>query len=450
MRFVNRQQELQEIRALLHSPKFEFLVVYGRRRVGKTELIKNALRGKKSHYFLCSEGNNLAHFQQEFQLTDLKPDWEVVLKALREEIIVFDEFPYLVSEDKTILSTFQRVIDTSFQTSKTKLILLGSSIGMMEEFTLAYKSPLYGRKTGQLKVRPLNFMHLHEFFPQKHLAELVEIFSFADGVPYYLQFIEGEFWDWLDKELQRKTSFLKDELRFLLKTEFKEIRTYQYLLEAIAQGKNTFKEIKDYLSFTGSDLTPYLLNLERLEFIERVSPLIGKSKKISLYQIRDNFITFWHRFIAPESSSLELGTLRSTAIKKHYTEYLGYVFERVVREALLYDLQNRRKVIPFPFTKIGKQWGKIPGAKSGENTYEIDVCATNPETGDVLFGECKWKENVDARSLLINLKRKAEYVPWKGGNKFYLIAAKSVIEPVIEENVIIFTLKEFEKILKKK
>ncbi len=430
MKFVNREQELKEIRALLDSPRFELLIVYGRRRVGKTELIKTALSGRKAYYFLCSESNNLAHFQQEFGLDHLRPDWEVILKALQNEILIFDEFPYLVQEDKAILSTFQRVIDGFFRKSRTKMILLGSSVGMMEDYTLAYKSPLYGRKTAQLKVQPLNFVHLRTFFPKRELSELLEIFSFADGIPYYLQDVEGNFWPWLDKELQKKTSFLRDELRFLLKTEFKEIRTYQYLLEAIARGKSTFKEIKDYLSFTGSDITPYLLTLERLEFIDRITPVVGKSKKISLYQIHDNFITFWYRYILPEYSSLEMGTLRGGEIRKKYPEYLGHVFERAVQETLIFDMQHQQKIVPFSFTKIGRQWGKIPGAKAGENTYEIDVCATDQESGKILFGECKWKEKVDAESVLADLRKKAGFVPWKEGEekKYYALFARSFKE----------------------
>jgi len=171
-----------------------------------------------------------------------------------------------------VLSLFQRIIDTHLKNTKTKLIILGSSISMMGDKVLSYSSPLYGRKTGVLKIQPLKFKYLKEFFPEADRKELVEIYGFADGIPYYLEKIKLPFWDYLNTELHKIDSFLKYEIDFLMKYEFDEPIMYKKILEAIAYGNTTLGAIKDYIGVKHSDITPYLRNLIETEFIIKELP----------------------------------------------------------------------------------------------------------------------------------------------------------------------------------
>lgn len=426
MVFVNRLRELQEIRALLGSDRFELLVLYGRRRIGKTELIKQALKGRQGLYFLCSESNNLAHFQADAGLAHLRPDWEVVLEALEGRTIVLDEFPYLVRDTPTILSTLSRLIDTRLARTGTKLVLLGSSIGMMEQYALAQSSPLFGRKTAHLKLGPLNFVDLKGFFPKAPFEELAEIYGFAGGVPQYLRLIDADFWTWLDRELRRRMSLLTDEVRFLLRTEFKEVRTYQAILEAVAAGRTAFKEIAERVPLTRSDISPYLASLETLELLERVRPVFGGPRQVR-FRIKDPFVRFWHRFILPLRSSLELGTLTARPLRAKYPQYMGPVFEDAIKDVLVWLLRHNSRALPCAFTRVGSQWGTLPSARKGANTYEIDVCTVDDDAHEALFAECKWQHGVDPLPIIAALRQKTGHIPRPGGawRDHFAVFAKS-------------------------
>jgi len=240
--FVDRKEELERLKEKLESDKFELIIIYGRRRIGKTRLILEAVKNMEHIYYLAVEGDNLRHFKRFAmrvvpQIEFVKEDWEAYFNFLRDKIIVIDEFPNLIKEDPKIISLFQRIVDLTLKDTKTKLILLGSSISMINDKVLSYRSPLYGRKTSTIKLKPLKFLHLREFFPKASWEELVEIYGFADGMPYYLEKINLPFWKWLQEELKKSDSFLKDEVDFLMRYEFENVSVYKKILEAIAFGK---------------------------------------------------------------------------------------------------------------------------------------------------------------------------------------------------------------------
>ncbi|AJC72291.1 hypothetical protein X802_09155 [Thermococcus guaymasensis DSM 11113] len=444
--FVDRVEELKAIKERLSRDGFELIVIYGRRRVGKTRLVLEAIKEFPHVYYLAVEGDNVRHFKETAErvfpeVRYAREDWEALLHALRDKIIVIDEFPNLIKEDPGVLSVFQRTIDTDLSSSNTKLILLGSSVSMMTEKVLSYKSPLYGRRTGSMKLKPLKFFHLGEFFPRASWEELVEVYGMTDGIPFYIAQVRLPFWEWLDKELKNPVSFFRDEVDFLLRYEFTETRTYRRILEAIALGKTTPKEIRDFTGMRHSEITPYLRNLIETGLVVREVPITEKpNSKLGRYYVADNFLAFWFRFVYPNLSLMEEGIFDVNEIRGAYNHYLGPIFEKIARQFLI-EL-NRAEELPFKFTKVGKWWRK------GE---EIDLVALNKHEKKVLFAEVKWKELSarEARGVLRDLERKAELVGLKDYEKSYGLVAKKVNgkEALRAEGWLVWDLEDFERLI---
>jgi len=428
MEFKDRKKETKEITEMLNSKNFELLILYGRRRIGKTELILHSTKDKKRIYYLGVEKRNLDRFydvcvSQFPDISNLKKDYEVLFEYLKDKsvVVIIDEFQNLIKEDKNILNILQSLIDTNLKNTNLKLVLLGSSVSIMSSKVLSYQSPLYGRRTGSIKLKPISFFDIKEFFPKISMKEIIEIYGLADGVPYYLIKIKKHLWKWLEEEIKSERSFLKDEVEFLMRYEFEDPSTYKIILEAIANGKTKINEIKDFIKLQRTDLSPYLKNLIETDLIKREVPITEKVKSRSgRYYLKDNFLKFWFRFIYPNLSSIETKIFNTSLIKKEYNHYLGGIFEEIVRQYLI-------KNPPFNFTKIGRWWYK---------NSEIDLVALDESTNKILFVECKWKENVDANKLISGLSKKTENVLWKNDKReeYYSLFAKSFKKKITEFN----------------
>ena len=440
MRFVDRVEELRALRERFESDRFELVVVYGRRRIGKTRLVLEAVKGRRHVYYLAVEGDNLRYFRRVAsrvvpEIAYAREDWEAYFSFLRDIIVVIDEFPNLIREDPGVVSVFQRVVDTLLSRTRTKLVLLGSSVSMMTGRVLSYRSPLYGRRTASLRLGPLRFFDLRGFFPSASWEELVEIYGFADGIPYYLVRVETPFWSWLEKELSRPDTFLRDEVDFLLKYEFSDITTYKKILEAIAYGKNTPKEIRDYTGLQHSDITPYLRNLIETGLVVREVPVTEtpRSKK-GRYYLSDNFTAFWFRYIHPNLSAIEEGIFTIQEIKEDYPNHLGHVFEKIARQFLL--VLNQKRMLPFHFTRIGKWWHR------GD---EIDIVALNPREKKAIFIEVKWSrlKGRDVDRILARLEEKArKAAKLQDYEKYYGIIARKTDR----REELVWDLNDFNKI----
>ncbi len=432
--FKDREKERKELDRVLESDRFEFVVIYGRRRIGKTELILKATENKKRIYYLAVGKANLMRFYTQCirkypEISKLRPDWEILFEFLknRQCIVIIDEFQNMITEDENILNIFQSITDTILKESKTKLFLLGSSISILTSKVLDYKSPLYGRRTGSMELKAVDFFEAGKFFKQRDANELMDIYSFADGIPFYLVRIEGPFWPWLTGEIKKETGFLKDEVDFLLRYEFEDTGTYKLILEAIAHGKTKINEIKDYIKVKRTDISPYISNLLEVKMLKRTVPITEniKSRK-GRYCISDNFLKFWFRYIYPNLSAIEEGVFDANIIKTDYCTYQGPVFEEVCRQFLI------KKNI-FSFTKIGQWWYK---------DKEIDIVALNEATKEILFCECKWKENINAKKILADLKEKSKHVQWHNETRkeYFAIFAKSFKEKIKEPDMMLFDL----------
>jgi len=422
MRFVDREEELSALRSRLNSSKFELIVIYGRRRIGKTRLVLEAVKGREHIYYLAVEGDNLRYFKRSAsrvvpELAHVREDWESYFNFLKDMVVVIDEFPNLVREDPGVVSLFQRIVDLVLKDTKTKLVLLGSSVSMISDKVLSYKSPLYGRRTASIKLKPMKFFHLRDFFPSASWEELVEIYGLTDGIPYYLEKVRTPFWEWLEGEIKRPDTFLKDELDFLMKYEFTEVTTYKKILEAIAHGRNTPKEIRDYVKMKHSDITQYLRNLMDTEFIVREVPVTeGPRSKKGRYYITDNFIAFWFRYIHPNLSAIEEGVFDVGEIKEDYSNYLGTVFEKVARQFLT-ELSRRGK-LPFKFTKVGRWWHR---------NVEVDIVALNEREKKAFLAEVKWGEvgSREVSKLIAKLEQAVKLAGMDDYEVSYGVIAKS-------------------------
>jgi len=441
IQFKNRGKELSELKRILKSKKFQLFILYGRRRIGKTALILNATKNRI--YYLASRENNLERFYNHClkynkDISKLKKDWEVLFDFLKDktDVIIIDEFQNMIHENKNILNIFQSIVDIVLKNSKLKLFLLGSSVSIITSKVLSYKSPIYGRRSGSMNLKAISFFELSKFFPKSGIRQLIEIYGFADGIPFYLVRINDEFWKWLGNELKKESTFLRDEIDFLVKYEFDDASTYKLILEAIANGKTKLNEIKDFIKVKRTDITPYLKNLIEVGFIKRKVPITEniKSRK-GRYLISDNFLKFWFKYIYPNLSSIEEGIFDKNIIKKDYNSYLGNIFEEVCKQFIISTKQ-------FKFTKIGKWWHK---------DKEIDLIGLNEETKKILFCECKWKDKVNPKKILNKLKEKSKFVKWHNEKRkeSYCIIARSFKSKPKLSNCLLFDLKDMSKVLRK-
>lgn len=463
-KFINRKPELAFLNERFKSGSAELIIVYGRRRVGKTELLLQFAKDKPHVYFLASETSEKDNLQEIFSKLDgffkdgasaLEKTWENLFSYLAKKgrfVLIIDEFPYLITQNKAVPSLFQKGWDTHLKDSESFLVLAGSSIGMMEEHTLFYKAPLYGRRTGQWKVEPMKFWDLFEFFPGYDAKDVIRTYGALDSIPAYLTRFDPQcdFWKNLGQNNLKKGTFLYDETDFLLKQELREPKTYKSILKAIAFNNTKFSEIMNFTGLDKSTLFIYLDTLESLNIVEKRLPVLDKPKsKRGRYFIKDNFFKFWFRYVLPNKSSLEEGNidLVLNGIKNDYDSYIGRsVFESVCSDFLRV---KAGRLLPFPPGALGGQWGVF--TDSGKTTpYEIDIVALNDQTKQILFCECKWQDKVDAGRILRELREKAEYVEWNNDKRHehYAIFAKSFKERIKEPDVMLFDLNDLERTLK--
>ncbi|MDD4251043.1 MAG: ATP-binding protein [Candidatus ainarchaeum sp.] len=406
--FKNRINEVSDLKETISKKGFAFEIIYGRRRVGKTELILHSTINTKKIYYLAVGENNLERFyaaciEFDSKIKNLRMDYEILFDYLKDnvDVLIIDEFQNMFIENKNFLNLLQAIIDTKLKKSNLKLFILGSSISMITSRVLNYSSPVFGRRTASLNLKPVSFFDLKYFFPNKSFEELIEIYGFADGIPFYLTMIDKPFWDWLDAELQSRKSFIKDEVDFLMKLEFDNSSTYKLILEAIANGKNTINEIKNFIKFQRTDISPYIKNLIEVGFIERRIPITENVKsRLGKYYLNDKFLRFWFKYIYPNINSIEQGLYKSNLIKQNYAEYLGFVFEDVCKQFLIKKRFSN-------FSKIGGWWYK---------DIEIDIVAFN-QNKEILFCECKWKKNVNALKIVEELSTKTSFFDWNNGSR---------------------------------
>ena len=466
--FYDRIHEMTFLNKQYEEENSSFIILYGRRRVGKTELLRQFLKEKNGIFFLATESSsqeNIKDFsaQCEVFLQDnsfhLIPfnSWESIFSTLihhnnfgkldpnHKTIIIFDEFPYLIQADSSIPSVFQKIWDIQLSGLPVMFILCGSSVSIMESNVLGYKSPLYGRRTGQWKVNPLSFQYLHNFLPWEP-ADLVRTYSVVGGIPAYVQKFDKSisFWDNISNNILEKGSFLYNEAEILLNYEFRQPANYITLLRAIASGKGTMGEICNATGMDKGMVSKYLHTLLSLHILKDELPVTShagaRGKK---YRIIDPYLLFWFRYIYPNRTDLEFLRIEEVceSIKQTFDHHCGQCFEFLVRELIL-----ERMILPdFSLEKIGRWWFK---------DIEIDIVGIDENTKSIVFCEVKWSDlnHSDVKKIYNKLKDRASHVLWQNEirKETYCIVGRDIsnIESFNVDNIRVYDLKTiFQKLI---
>lgn len=408
--FIGRDKELSALERQYKSDKFEFVVIYGRRRVGKTALINHFIDDKKSIYFMGVESNekqNLENLSKsiigfsssipaETYFTSYQAALEYAFKLAENErvILTIDEYPYVARASKSLASTLQMLIDKYKDTSKLMLILCGSSMSYMEDHVLAYKAPLYGRRTAQMKIMPFHFEECCIYLRALSNEDKALIYGIVGGTPQYLLQMSDKLSveDNIKNTYLNPTSFLYEEPVNLLKQEVREPAIYNAIITAIATGHSRMSEISKKVGESTTVCSGYIKNLIHLGIIRKETPYGEKASRKSIYSIEDNMFYFWYRFVLDNNSVIMRGAadLVYKRIEAQLSDYMGRVFEEICMQYLWKLLLSGK--MPIEFTSLGRWWGNDPRKKI---QTEIDIMGEQ-DSNSAIFAECKWRnENID-------------------------------------------------------
>lgn len=450
--FINRAKELQWLDTSYKKAPMEgqLLIIYGKRRVGKTELIKHFSQSKFSVYFVAERGtakdqlqtakNVLAEGLKDevmrgINFTNWRSLFQYIGTKLQEKseptMLIFDEFPYLVESDNAISSYFQVGWDEYLSKTNIVLVLMGSSISMMYKHTLGVSAPLYGRRTGQWMLEPFSYKETKKFYPDAPFSNTLSLYAITGGIPAYGKVFNGK--KNLEENIRQfilpEGSFLSVEPELLLSEEFTDPRSYLSILKAIGLGRTKFSEIVSATGLPNTALPGYLQTLIALRLVKKevpvTEPIPEKSKKGS-YSLEDNFLRFYFSFIYPNNSLIKGGNI--DALFQQHGEVLAQLVSKVYEETTL-EFISQASIDGFlpHFEQKGRWWDK---------NEEIDLVGLNEQDNSILFVETKWSNKPIDAEVLGDLKRKAEYVKWKKAERkeyFALVARGGFTKELIEQ-----------------
>ena len=437
--FHCRENELGELNKRFGKNDFECIVVYGRRRVGKTALINEFCKGKPTVFFSALNASTLenlealskAIYEKDHPGADTAPIYpsfdaafaEITRMAENERLVfVIDEYPYLAKADKSISSRLQHIIDHTWKSGKLFLILCGSSMSFMEYQVLGYESPLYGRRTGQFKIQALTYKEITEFNPTLTDEQQAFIYGITGGIPHYINKLDVK--DDIDEALRENlfntSSYLFEEPDNLLKQELREPAIYNSVITAVAGGASHSNEIATKVGIASTICAKYLKVLLDLGILVKQTPITERPGKKTIYAIGDNFFRFWYRFVPQNISTISAGRtdrIYDAVIKKYYPDYMGLVFEQMCRDYLFRYAEN----LPILLSDIGQWWGTDAKEKK---EVQIDIVGTPAIGNEYIIGSCKYRNTPVGADELELLRRYAD-VFGKGEKYHFYIFSKS-------------------------
>ena len=464
--FIGREAELKFLKDKYEAQGGQLIVLYGRRRVGKTETLKEFCKDKPHVFYSCTQSTDkvqLAKFSKQLLKENIPAkqyisefvDWESAFRSIldlpygdKKKLVIIDEFPYMCKGEKSIPSILQYLWDAEFKDRNVMVVLCGSAMSFMEKELLAEKNPLYGRATGIYKMTAMGFYDAVKFFPNYSDRDKVVAYSILGGIPHYLRQFRPELSlaENIKKNILSKGCVLYSEVDFLLHQELRETPIYNSIIEAVALGSTKLNEIsqKSLVDDT-SKTSVYLKNLIELGIIEREFSVDSKIKEKAnanrgMYRLTDNFFRFWYAFGFANFSQLEDGDVDGVydfVIAPVLHEFASYAFEDVCRE-FVKELQKNNE-LPFRYARMGRWTGKTTvrdkNAPNGLRIAdtEIDLLGIGKDEKVYLVGECKFKnvsfdysDYLDTMAKLTPFKEKAQF--------FYALFSESGFdEKVIEE-----------------
>lgn len=460
--FIGRESELNFLEDKYSQTGGQLVVLYGRRRVGKTETLRQFCNGKSHVFFSCRECGDKMQLKafSEKMLKEQIPaaayitefaDWEKAFRSVadlpygeQKRLLVIDEFPYMCKGNAAIPSTLQNLWDEFLKDENVMIVLCGSAMSFIEKDLLSEKNPLYGRATGIYKMTEMGFYDAIKFFPDYSDRDKVLAYSVLGGIPHYLRQFDSKLSlaENIRKNILTKGCALYSEVEFLLRQELRETPLYNSVIETVALGNTRLNDIsmKSLIEDT-SKTSVYLKNLIELGIVQRefsVSESVKEKANTNrgLYKLTDNFFRFWYAFVFTNYSELESGDVDGVykySVEPSLHEFAAAVFEDICREYVL-KLQ-KADALPFRYSKIGRWWGKTTvrnkdSARQAES--EIDILATSKDMSQYLVGECKFKnqpfrysELLDTKAKLISQQERAEFY-------YYLFSESGFDEKIIE------------------
>ena len=466
--FLCRETELQKLNNRFNKNQMECVIIYGRRRVGKTALINEFVKDKPVIYFPALNTNakdNLAALSKTIHayrnpdagtapvynsFDDAFAEITRIVQAKRV-VFVIDEFPYLAKADSSIPSRLQHLLDHDWKDSKLYLILCGSSLSFMEKEVLSSKSPLFGRRTAQFKIEPLTYLDAAKFHPELPPATNALLYGITGGVPHYINklAVENSLKDALLENFFDTSAYLFEEPQNLLKQELREPAIYNSIITAIANGAAKLNEISQRTGLETAKCTKYIHVLTELGIIQKIKPVTEKAERKTLYKIADPFFRFWYRFVPGNMMQISAGTIArnyDAAIGSYLSSYMGPVFEDICRQYLIYYAEN----LPFAIHEIGEWWGPDPAQKK---EVQLDIVALASKENNMqagrrfIIGSCKYKnEKTDIDELNL-IRAYASLFTNANDECFYYIFSKSgftdaLLEKQDEGEVRLVTLEE--------
>lgn len=443
--FVGREKELEVLEGAYGRAGFQMIVMYGRRRVGKTTLLDRFSRGKRVLYFTAQEESGVANLRRFSRLAyesfgapvtaGAFLSWLDALEYVASKaagldgpfLLVLDELPYAAQADPSLPSELQIAIDHSFKGTNVTMVLCGSNEGFMESEVLGSKSPLYGRRTAQIRLRPLDCMDVRDMLAGVSATDAVRYYATFGGTPYYVEQVDvaQSYEENVARLLFSTSGLLYGEPSMLLRQELREPALYNSVLSAVAHGMTTPKSIAERAGVERMSVGRYLRVLVDLGILERRVPFgtnPGTTRKVS-YVVADPFFSFWYRFVGPNVDAVEMGAgaavAREVASGQSLPTYEGTQFERVCMEWLA--RQNAAGSLPFLATSFGRWWGT--DLQAGEQA-DIDVIAASRSRHALICGECKWRNSFDESDTLRTLEHRATLIDGLWNRRYYYLFAK--------------------------
>lgn len=437
--FYCREEELRKLNTRYEDGDFECVIIYGRRRVGKTALINEFCKDKPTVFLsaLPSTGQENLEALSKAIMTYERPDavsspvfrdydmaFDEITRLSKEERIVFviDEYPYIAKAKPSISAMLQHLIDYKWSKSKLFLILCGSSMSFMENQVLGQESPLYGRRTAQFKIEPLDYKETAVFHPERTDTENALIYGITGGIPHYINKlnVKTSIDEALLENLFDRSGYLYEEPANLLKQELREPAIYNAIIKAIAEGASHHNEIVTKIGETSGTCTNYTKTLIDLGIVKKETPITEKPGKKTIYLLADNFFRFWYRFVPTNMNAIDSSRIRRTyekSVKAYFSDFMGITFEKMCQDYLLYYVDD----LPINLNEIGQWWGTDPKKKK---QVQIDIVGTPAEGREYIIGSCKYRnEKIGLDEL--DLLREYAAVFGRGDKYHYYIFSKS-------------------------
>jgi len=452
--FIGRDLEIQELTKLYESKRLEVAIMYGRRRVGKTELLNHFCKSKKNIFFTAIENSanyNLNLFIEAIHKSRLRISDKTLTEMIHHTprdfiqlldlittiakneklILIIDEYPYLAKAEKSFSSILQKYIDYNFKNTDMLIILCGSSMSFMENQVLSSKSPLYGRRTAQFKIEPFNYSDAVKFVPSYSKNDKLLTYGVFGGTPYYLSQIntKNSLVENINNLFFNSKGLLFEEPGSLIKQEMREPHMYNAIITIIANGGTRLSEIADKISKPANLCESYIKKLINLGLVVKEKPIGEKTGSKSLYILNDNMFKFWFRYVQDNITLITKGFGKKAVenIWQEINSFMGRCFEEICIQYLWKNYSS----LPIQPKEIGRWWGNNPKEKQEE---EIDILAfdgnNTAKTTGAIFGECKFKNIKTSIDCFENLERKSKLFKKYTCKYYYLFSKDGFTEPM--------------------